>query len=482
MLPFAAALLLLQASATTNDVEAALRRFASAYAAVEREAADPVEPAKAIYEGAIPGMLRRLDPHSVFLDATQFQQLKQLQQSTSKGFGSVVSVVPGRVIFLQTLPGTPSGRAGLGPGDEILAINGIRLDQLEMEQLIGLLGEARRDRVRLDVRRPGNARLLQFVLTPEEMQAPSVERAFMIRPGIGYIRVASFDVETGKQVREAIGKLGGANLKGLVLDLRNNPGGVLPAALEMASLFLSPGQTILSVQGRAVAGKQEKATAQGLAYKFPLAVLVNGKSASASEIVAGALQDHDRATIVGETSFGKGLVESVYSLSQDTGLALTTAFYFTPSGRSIQRPLESGQLVRREEPGKEYRTDAGRAVLGGGGIRPDRLVEPDGVTRLRAVLEASASFTSFAVEYTRKNPKPTADFQASGALLDEFQVYLSQRSIRPSVSEWSVEREWIRSRLSEEILTQAIGIAEGDEISVARDPQVKEALRALSPR
>ncbi|MCL5742454.1 MAG: S41 family peptidase, partial [Acidobacteria bacterium] len=346
---------------------------------------------------------------------------------------------------------------------------GIRLDQLEMEQLIGLLGEARRDRVRLDVRRPGNARLLQFVLTPEEMQAPSVERAFLIRPRVGYIRVASFDVETGKQMREAITKLGGPALRGLVLDLRNNPGGVLPAALEVASLFLNPGQTILSVQGRAVAGKQEKATAHGLAYKFPVAVLVNGKSASASEIVAGALQDHDRATIVGEPTFGKGLVESVYSLSQDTGLALTTAFYFTPSGRSIQRPLESGQLVRREAPGKVYRTDAGRAVLGGGGIRPDRLVEPDAVTRLRAVLEASASFTSFAVEYLRKNPKPR----------DEFQVYLSQRSIRPSVSEWSVEREWIRSRLAEEILTQALGVAVGDEIALARDPQVKEALRAL---
>jgi carboxyl-terminal processing protease len=479
ILSFAAALLLLQAPASTNDVESALRRFASVYAAVEREAADPVEPAKAIYEGAIPGMLRRLDPHSVFLDAAQFQQLKQLQQSTSKGFGSVVSVVPGRVIFLQTLPGTPSGRAGLGPGDEILAINGIRLDQLEMEQLIGLLGEARREQVRLDVRRPGNARLLQFVLTPEDMQAPSVERAFLIRPGIGYIRVASFDVETGQQVREAIEKLGGADLKGLVLDLRNNPGGALPAALEMASLFLSPGQTILSVQGRAVAGKQEKATAQGLSYKFPLAVLVNGRSASASEIVAGALQDHDRATIVGETSYGKGLVESVYSLSQSAGLALTTAFYFTPSGRSIQRPLESGQLARRETPGKVYRTGAGRVVMGGGGIHPDRVVLPEAVSRLRAVLEASASFTSFAVEYLRKSPKPAADFQASGALLDEFQVYLSQRGIRPSVSEWSVEREWIRSRLLEEILTQALGVAQGDEIAVARDAQVKEALRAL---
>lgn len=477
--PLAAAFLLLQAPASAPDIQEVLRRFTSVYAAVEREAADQIDPARAIYEGAIPGMLRRLDPHSVFMDAGQFQQLKQLQQSTSKGFGSVVSVVPGRVIFLQTLPGTPSGRAGLGPGDEIVAINGIRLDRLEIEQLIGLLGEARREQVRLDVRRPGNARLLQFVLTPEDMQAPSVDRTFLLRPGIGYIRVASFDVETGKEVREAISRLGGDNLKGLVLDLRNNPGGVLPAALEVASLFLNPGQTILSVQGRAVAGKQEKATAQGLAYKFPLAVLVNGKSASASEIVAGALQDHDRARIVGEPSFGKGLVESVYSLSQDTGLALTTAFYFTPSGRSIQRPLDFGQLAHRDSAGKVYRTDAGREVRGGGGIHPDRVVSPEPVSRLRAVLEGSASFTSFAVEYVRKNGKPAADFEVSGALLDEFQVYLSQRSIRPSVGEWSVDRGWIGSRLREEVITQALGVEKGDEISIARDPQVREALRAL---
>ncbi len=479
MLPFAAALFLFQARASAPDVEESLRRFTSVYAAVEQEAADPIDPAHAIFEGAIPGMLRRLDPHSVFLDAAQFQQLKQLQQSTSKGFGSVVSVVPGRVIFLQTLPGTPSARAGLGPGDEILAINGIRLDQLEMEQLIGLLGEARRQQVRIDVRRPGNARLMQFILTPEDMQAPSVDRAFLVRPGIGFIRIASFDVETGKMVREAIAKLGGDKLKGLILDLRNNPGGVLPAALEVASLFLTPGQTILSVQGRAVVGKQEKATAQGLSYKFPLAVLVNGKSASASEIVAGALQDHDRATIVGEPSFGKGLVESVYSLSQDTGLALTTAFYFTPSGRSIQRPLNSGQLAQREGAGKVYRTDSGREVVGGGGIRPDRVVQPETPTRLRAALEGTASFTSFAVEYLRKAPKPAPDFQVSAALLQEFQAYLPQHNFYPPAHEWSADHDWIRSRLAEEIVTQALGVEQGDEIALARDPQVKEALRAL---
>jgi carboxyl-terminal processing protease len=473
------ALFLLAAPPDQNDLETLLRRFTAAYAAVEREAADPVEPDKAIYGGAIPGMLRRLDPHSVFFDPGQFQQLKELERSTRKGFGSVVSVVPGRVILLQTVAGTPSARAGLLPGDEILAINGIPLDRLEMEQLVALLSESRQREARLDVRRPGNARTLLFVLTPEEMLSPSVERAFLLRPGIGYLRVSSFDVETGKQIREAIEKLGGGNLRALVLDLRNNPGGMLPAAIETASLFLKPGQQLLTVQGRAIARKEEGVPATAKPYAFPLAVLLDGRSASASEIVAGALQDHDRAVIVGEPSFGKGLVESVYPLSQGTGLALTTAFYYTPSGRSIQRPLGFGQLGQRPGQDKIYRTDSGRPVTGGGGIQPDRVAAPEAVTRLRAVLEASASFTNFAIDHTRKRGGVPVSFEVRPALLDEFQVYLSERNIRPSVSEWSTEREWIRSRLKEEIFNQAFGVEKGDEVEAQRDPQIAEALRAM---
>jgi len=195
--------------------------------------------------------------------------------------------------------------------------------------------------------------------------------------------------------------------------------------------------------------------------------------------VAGALQDHDRAVIVGEPSFGKGLVQSVYPLAEGTGMALTTAFYYTPSGRSIQRPLGSGQLEEVADPVHVYRTDAGRAVRGGGGIQPDRTAEPEKVTRLRAVLEGSASFVNFALDYVRRNPGVAASFEVTPALLDEFQVFLSQRNIRPDVGEWSTERGWMRSRLKEEIYNQAFGIAKGDEVAVQRDPQVAAALRAL---
>ncbi len=470
-----------------DDIEREVKRFVDVLAAVERSAADPLPADKAIFEGAIPGMLRRLDPHSVFFDAQQFEQLKELERSTRKGFGSIVSVLPGRVIVLQALPGTPAARSGLSPGDEIVAVNGIPLATLDTEQLIQLLSQSRQQQARLDVRRQGTAGLIPLVLTPEELQSPSVERAFLLRPGVGYIRVGSFDVETGKQIREAIEKLGGAKLSGLVLDLRNNPGGVLPAALETASLFLEPKQLLLTVRGRAVASKNEFVPEQAKPYRFPVSVLVNNRSASASEIVAGALQDHDRAVIVGETTFGKGLVESVYPLSEGTGMALTTAYYYTPSGRSIQRPLAGGQLNQaaiagRADDVKEYRTRAGRKLRGGGGIQPDREVYPETMTQFRAVVEGTGSFTHFATEYTRRHGPVPDGFEVTPALLDEFQVYLSQRRISPTLAEWSREREWIRSRLKAEILGQTFGVARADEVDAQRDPVIRAAVDALGAK
>ena len=454
------------------------------FATVEANAADPISSEQAFFQGAIPGMLRRLDPHSVFFDPGQFEQLRQLETSTSKGFGSVVSVLPGRVIVLQTLPGTPSARSGLAPGDELLAVNGIRLDRLDAEQLIGLLSQSRQHPAQLDVRRPGNARILQLTLTPEEMQSPSVERAFLLKPGIGYLRVASFDEKTGADIAAAIEKLGGRNLQGLVLDLRNNPGGVLGAALHTAALFLKPDSKLLTVRGRNVPEKEEKVPPSAQPYEFPLAVVINGKSASASEIVAGALQDHDRARIVGEASFGKGLVQSVFPLSQSAGLALTTALYYTPSGRSIQKPFDAAQFelgaaAAHINAQSDFRTDAGRVVHGGGGIQPDDVVLPSQMTRFRTVLEASGAFTSFATEYTQAH-KITEAFEVTGAVLDEFQAYLSARKIRPALSEWSSERDFIYNRLKTEIFNQSLGVEKGDEVEAQRDPQIQSALAIVS--
>src|SRR5450755_2609129 len=215
-------LFLLAVPRSTADLDVSLKRFTEVLATVQREAADPVNTEAAVYQGAIPGMLRRLDPHSIFFDPQQNEQLKEMEKSERKGFGTVVSILPGRVIVLQAMPGTPSAKAGLQPGDEIVAVNNIALARLEFQQIIGFLSESRQHQAQLVVRRPTNARLLQFVLDPALVDAPSVDRAFLLQADIGYVRVNTFDPQTAKQFKEAIESLGGAKLKGLVLDLRDN--------------------------------------------------------------------------------------------------------------------------------------------------------------------------------------------------------------------------------------------------------------------
>jgi carboxyl-terminal processing protease len=461
-----------------DDLDVLLKRFTELVAIVENQAADRVNSEQAIYSGAIPGMLRQLDPHSIFFDPQQNEQLKEMESSERKGFGTVVSVLPGRVIILQALPGTPSAKSGLQPGDEIVAVNNIALARLEFDQIVGFLSQARQHQAQLIVRRPGNVRLLDFVLDPALVDSPSVDRAFLLKPGVGYVRANGFDPQTAKQLKDTIENLGGDNLKGLVLDLRDNPGGVVQTALEAASYFLKPGQRILSVKGRSLQGQDVDTPKTAVPYSFAVAVLVNAKTASAAEIVSGALQDHDRATIIGQPTFGKGLVQNVFPLSGNTALALTTAFYYTPSGRSIQKTLPSGHL-EIEKQKDEFRTDSGRPVTGGGGIQPDVLIAPEPLTQLRIALDASGMITSFATEFIQ-NHKITDAFEVTPGVLEEFQVYAGQRSIQPPVGEWVREREWVQNRLKQEIFNQALGVAKGDEVEAERDPAIRAALAKIN--
>lgn len=485
-LPAAALLAALAAAPVPagDDLESGMRSIMDAAAIVQRNAADPVAPDQVFYQGAIPGLLRTLDPHSVFFDPAQFDQLRKMESSTQKGFGSVVSLLPGRVIVLQTLPGTPSDKAGLAPGDEIVGINGYIVARLDVEQLMELLTESRQRPAQLDVRRPGGSGILHMLLTPAELQSPSVERVFFVGAGVGYIRVASFDENTARQFREAVEKLGGQRLAGLVIDLRNNPGGLFTAALDMASMFLPPGSKIVTVRGRKVDERSEIVPPDARPYTFKLAILINGKSASASEIVSGAMQDHDRAAIIGEPSYGKGLVQSVFPLAESAGLALTTALYYTPSGRSIQKPLDIRQFALGAATAQTgapavFHTDKGRQVTGGGGIQPDYAAGLPSVTRLGAALEASGAFPDFATEYLRQN-KVGDDFEVTPQLLDQFQAWAGARGIQPGVGEWSADRDFVRNRLKTEIFNQAFGVEKGDEIEAQRDPAILKALEVIA--
>lgn len=462
-----------------------LGQFLSVLGVVQQQGTEQQPMDKLVFEGAIPSMLRQLDPHTQFFDPGQFEQLKNMEDSEQKGFGSVVSVLPGQVIFLQTLPGTPSNRAGIQAGDELVAINNIAIGNLDPEHIVQLLTEARQQKITVYIRRQGAPKVLQFALAPELVDAPSVDRAFMLEPGYGYIRITSWDLETAKQLKAAIEKLGANSLTGLVLDLRSNPGGVVKAALDGASMFLQPGQKILTAKGRTSEVETASVPKNAVPYKFKLAILINERTASASEIISGALQDHDRAVIVGVPSYGKGLVQSVMPLSEGTGLAITTAFYYTPSGRSIQKPLRNSRLsdTFNDEapsgPKPTYKTDDGRTVTGGGGIQPDLHVYPENLTQLEIVLTESGALTSFATTYLAKHPQIPDSFAVTPDILDDLRVYLVQRRIQPSISEWSTERGWITSKLKEEIVTQARGVEKGDEIQAARDPQIQAALHAM---
>jgi carboxyl-terminal processing protease len=471
----------LGAAPPSEEVAQQLKRVLEVLQVAEDHFADPVALEKLVYQGAIPAMMRNLDPHSAFLDPGQFDQLRQMERSLSKGFGTVVSVLPGRVILLQVVPGAPASKAGLESGDEIIAVNNYAIAQLDMEQIVGLLSEARQSEARLYVKKPNDRQLAQITLKPETMESPSVDRAFLLEEGVGYVRATSFDGKTGQLMFEKIEALGGHALKGLVLDLRGNTGGVVDSSIQLASMFLPPEKLIVTVKGRNMRDSPAKVPNGSKPYAFPMAVLIDRKTASASEIVTGALQDHDRAVVIGEPSYGKGLVQSVFPLKQGAGLALTTAFYYTPSGRSIQKPLK-GELDEATKPQETvFKSDTGKLLQGGGGIIPDFRSPGENPSRLRVVMEASGSFSTFAAEQAKKL-SVTDDYRLASETMDEFRSWLAERNILPSASEWSNDREWIRVRLHQEIVTIALGVAKGDVLEVKRDPAVRFALQKITAR
>ncbi len=466
-----------------ESFEDVLRTFTKVYAAMEENAADPVEPSQAIYDGALSGAVRALDPFSVFLTADRMVQLQEMQSSREKGFGSIVSILPGRIIVLQVLPETPMARAGIEPGDEFLAVNNYMISALTDEQIVELLSQSRQGQVAVVVRRADSPRPLQFTLVPQEMDSRSVDKSFLLTEGIAYVHIKAFEGETAKQFRDAVEKLGGDSLRGLVLDMRDNPGGVIDSALDLSSFLLDPGAVILHARGRAQAPVTERVPAAAKPYRFPVVILMNEKTASAAEIVAGALRDHKRARLLGQRSYGKGLVQRVFPLSEGNGLALTTSYYFTPDGESIQRPLKNSQVRRQDDEANDSMDqEPPVALTGQGGIAPDETIEPAATNPLRYALEGSGAFASFATEYLRNDRKIDEHFQVDGMVLDEFQFFLSQRNFRPPLSMWIANSDYIRIRLMAEILNQSLGVEYGERVEAELDPGIQRALELLTAK
>ena len=341
-----------QSASDESSLRDSLKSFTSVYSLVEQNYAEKMNDDrtdKAIYDGAIPGMLHVLDPHSNFYDPKAYAQMREDQHGRYYGVGMTIQpqLVDGimKTFVLYPFEGTPSYKAGIRPGDLIISVDGKPTDGLDSAAIASMLKGPRGTHVLVTMSREGKDKPLTFDLVRDEIPRPSVDLAFEIQPGIGYMHVTNFQETTAHEVGDALDKFRGQGpLKGLVIDLRGNPGGLLNQAVDMSSKFLQKGQVVVSQHGRVAADQVYSVTSGEQGPKYPVVVLVNRNTASAAEIVSGALQDHDRALIVGETTFGKGLVQTVFNISQNTGLALTTFHYYTPSGRLIQRPYDNMSL------------------------------------------------------------------------------------------------------------------------------------------
>jgi carboxyl-terminal processing protease len=390
-------------------------------------------------------------------------------------------------IYVRTpYEGTPSFRAGLKPGDVIFSVDGKTADGMTSETVAKALKGPKGTHVSLTVTREGQPKPLTFDLIRDEIPHPSVDLKYEIRPGVAYIHLTNFQQTTAREVDDAIASFG--DLKGLVFDLRGNPGGLLSQAVDVCDHLLAKGQNIVSQRGRAFPDQVYSATHGNGGITFPIVVLVNRNTASAAEIVSGALQDHDRALIVGETTFGKGLVQTVYNLPENTGLALTTYHYYTPSGRLIQRDYNGVSLydyynhanaLPADNTNKEVKlTDAGRTVYGGGGITPDEKIETPKSNNFMDTLLFRDAFFHFAPHYL-VNHTVTEDFKVDDEVLLAFKQYLTTENIPWTNEDVAGALDWVKANIKAELVASQFGQLQGLRIRADWDPMIQKAVTYL---
>ncbi len=465
-----------------SEIRASLSRFTEVLGLMEQQYANPVNPEEVIYHGAIPGMLRVLDPHSTFFDAQAFARLNEEQRGKYYGIGLQIGLRGNQVVVVAPLAGTPAYRAGIRPGDVIIAVDGNSVGNLNPSQLADRLKGPKNTTVRLTVRREGSLEPLLFVLTREEIPNYSVDVHCWMRPGIGYVHISRFSETTGHELGEALHEFG--DLHGFILDLRDNPGGPIAEAVKVAGNFLPKGSVIVSQRGRAIINTVFRAASGNDGRDYPLVLLVNRGTASAAEIVAGALQDHDRGLIVGETTFGKGLVQTVYRLSEKTGMALTTGRYYTPSGRLIQRSYSDISLYDYyfSRSGNKCsdikRTDSGRPVCSGGGISPDVTIRTPANSPLQNLLMQHYVFFNFAGHYLAHR-EVKQNFEVDDQVLLAFREYLTNQQLPWSESQLQEHLDWIKANIKSEVFTYKFGRQEGLRVAAESDLQVRKALELL---
>ena len=476
------------------EVEAdALRLFDNMLVLVEDNFATPIDSEHAVY-GAIDGMLRTLDPHSKFLDPKNFRSLREDQTGSYAGLGIQVQSMFGKVtIVSQPFENSPAEKAGLHVGDMITHVDNEPTLGLAVDEVVSRLRGAPGTKVHVTISRPGADKPFEVDIVRQQLKKYTINYAYMIRPKIGYIKIDSFAETTGEELRNALKKMDPRTLEGLVLDLRDNPGGLLQEAIKVGETFLTKDQVILKTGGRTSGSAQEyDVRSRNTDPPYPLVVLVNQGSASASEIVSGAIQDHDRGLIVGETTFGKGLVQSVYTLrdnaGQDSGLLLTTQKWYTPSGRLIQRDYSQisqfDYINHRDNPNankkKEVKySDNGRIVYGGGGITPDVVVERPKLNDFQVTMLENYVFFSFAQDFFEKNPTIEPSFQVSASMLEDFKKHLTKRQIPFTDKDIAENQDFLKMRIKHEIFYKRLGNAEAQKILDEGDVQLMRAIELM---
>jgi carboxyl-terminal processing protease len=469
-----------------------------------------------VFKSSIIGMLRSLDPHSNYYDREEFDELKTDQRSEYFGIGaSIQTYVRGDeadTYVTATFDASPAGKAGLRYGDRIVEVDGVKMTGKSSLEVRDKIRGPRGSSVKLTLERAADKRVEKVDIVREAVPQPSIPDAYMLKPGVGYIDMTrGFNYTTTDELLDALDRLHAKGMNSLVLDLRNNPGGFLDQAIHVAEVFLRNGQLILTQKGRNGYRDNTYESRNNAPDMTPLVILINENTASASEIVAGAMQDHDRALIVGQTSFGKGLVQSIIPLEYGAGLTLTSAKYYTPSGRLIQRDYSNGGFydyythgagVGREPKlpakpaGPETKTDTGRAVYGGGGISPDESANARTVNLTqRRLLSPAFAFSRELVngrirgfESSRNNvginfrhELQPEEFKVTDAMFKAFRDFATANpSFKVSAATIDRNRAFIELEVRFNLVTAAYGRVVGDRVFITTDdPQVAKAVDVL---
>ena len=476
------------AAASEDEVSQTLKTFTKVYSLVEGNFADKVTSDKAVYKGAIVGMLRTLDPHSSFFDPKDYNNLRDDQKGHYYGVGMQVAERNHQVVVIAPFLGSPAYRAGLRPGDTILEVNDKRTTNMSVSEVADLLKGQKGTKVQVVAGREGSDKPLTFNIIRDEIPRKSVQDAFFVKPGILHLDIESFNENTSKEVEENLKRVGEQNVKGMILDLRENPGGLLNEGVAVAGRFLQNGQVVVSHRGRASAEKPYLTRNGSIKRDYPIVVLVNRYSASAAEIVAGALQDHDRAMILGENTFGKGLVQTVFPLAEGTGLALTTAKYYTPSNRLIQRDYSSSSFldyyyrknVETQNQQDVAMTDSGRKVYGGGGIAPDEKFVPAKLNKFQIEMLRKYAFFSFTAKFfATHDSKLAPGWELSEQVFNDFHAYLVKEKVEFTEADFAENKDWSQQTLKREIYLTAYGTEESRKLGVQNDPMIIKATEIM---